>query len=185
MAQPSRTRAAIKFGFWTLAAAALVATIVQAFVSGKMAAWFYHTAAAEGYAVNADTFKDATKAHPAALRVGDFERIDGLVAVPVRKGDRLPVNCNGIITTDIVKKGKRASVDGATLTVMVPWEIQDAKGFKFKDTFKHKGIETDPWAAVWNVVMVLGLGLSLGFMAEGFTDLLGLKLEKIKHFEAH
>jgi len=185
MAEMSRKRAAIKLAFWTLAAAGLIGVIVQAFVSGKMAAWYYYRAAADGYAVNADAFKDATKASPAALAVGSFDRIDGLVAVPVKKGSRLPANCNGIITSDVVKKAKRASLSGATLTVMVPWEIQDAKGFKFKDTFKHKGIETNPWAAVWNVVMVLALGLSLGFMAEGFTDLLGFKLEKIRHFEGH
>jgi hypothetical protein len=185
MAEPSKTRAAIKFGFWTLAAALLVTMIVQAFVSGKMASWFYHTAGNDGYAINADTFKSATRDKPAILQVGQLDRIEGLVAVPVKKGDRLPANCNGIISSEILKKGKRAKLDGNTVTVMVPWEIQDAKGFKFKDTFKHKGIETDPWAAVWNVAMVLALGLALGLMAEGFTDLLGMKLEKIRHFEGH
>jgi hypothetical protein len=185
MAGMSRKRAAVKLAFWTLAAAGLISVIVEAFVSGRMAAWSYSRAAGDGYAVNADTFKDATKANPAALQVGSFERIDGLVAVPVKKGDRLPANCNGIITAEVLKKAKRASLSGATLSVSVPWEIQDAKGFKFKDTFKHKGIETNPWAAVWNVFMVLTLGLSLGFMAEGFTDLLGYKLEKIRHFEGH
>jgi hypothetical protein len=185
MARPSRTRAVIKFCFWTAMTVILVMTIVRAFTSGRMAGWYYHTAAAEGYAINADTFKSATKEKPATLQVGQYDRIDGLVAVPVKKGDRLPANCNGIITTDILKKGKRAMLAGSTITVLVPWEIQDAKGFKFKDTFKHKGIETYPWAAVWNVVMVLGLGLALGFMAEGFTDMLGMKLEKIRHFEGH
>jgi hypothetical protein len=29
--------------------------------------------------------------------------------------------------------------------------------------------------------MVLCLGLSLGLLAEGFTDLMGLKLDKIQH----
>ena len=82
----------------------------------------------------------------------------------------------------ILKEGKRATLEGNHVKVTVPWEIQQAKGFKFKDTFKHKGIETDPWAAVWNVFMVLALGLSLGFMAEGFTDLLGWKIKKIEHF---
>jgi len=41
------------------------------------------------------------------------------------------------------------------------------------------------WGAAWNVAMTLGIGLALGFMAEGFTDLLGIKLEKIRHFEGH
>ena len=59
--------------------------------------------------------------------------------------------------------------------------MKEAKGFKFKDTFKHKGVETWPWSGVWNVLIVALLGLSLGLMAEGFTDMLGLKLEKIQH----
>jgi hypothetical protein len=35
------------------------------------------------------------------------------------------------------------------------------------------------------VALVIGLGISLGYMAEGATDLFGLKLEKIRHFEGH
>ncbi len=31
--------------------------------------------------------------------------------------------------------------------------------------------------------MVIGMGLTLGYMAEGFTDMLGIKLQKIKHYE--
>jgi hypothetical protein len=185
MVEMSRKRAAIKLAFWTLAAIGLIGVIVQAFVSGKMAAWYYYRAAADGYAVNADVFRDATSASPAVLKIGQFASIDGLVAVPVKKGDRLPAHANGIILADVIAKGKRAALDGDVVRVMVPWEIQQAKGFKFKDTFKHKGVATNPWAAVWNVFMVLSLGLSLGFLAEGFTDLLGFKLEKIRHFEGH
>jgi hypothetical protein len=185
MAEMSRKRAAIKLAFWTLAAAGLVGVVLEAFVSGRMAAWFYYRAAGDGYAVNADSFRDATSAKPVVLKIERLQTIAGLVAVPVKKGDRLPANANGIVLADVIAKGKRATLDGETLKVMVPWEIQQAKGFKFKDTFKHKGIATNPWAAVWNVVMVLTLGLSLGFMAEGFTDLLGFKLDKIRHFEGH
>jgi hypothetical protein len=61
--------------------------------------------------------------------------------------------------------------------------VKESKGFKFKDTFKHKGIETWPWVGVWNVLIVALLGVSLGLMAEGFTDMLGLRLEKIRHNE--
>lgn len=181
MAGMSRKRAAIKLGFWMLVAAALIGVIVQAFVSGKMAAWYYYRAAGDGFAVNADTFRDATAAAPAVLTIGRFTTIDGPVAVPVQKGDRLPANANGIILTEVIAKGKRAALDGETVRVTVPWEIQQAKGFKFKDTFKHKGVRTWPWAAVWNVVIVFVLGLSLGLMAEGFTDMLGIRLEKIQH----
>ncbi|MFH1176921.1 MAG: hypothetical protein V1750_05900 [Acidobacteriota bacterium] len=185
MAEKTRTRAAVKFVFWTVASVILIWVVARAYVSGQMAAWFYYEAATEGYAINADAFQDANKEKPAVLQIGAFAAIDGLVAVPVKKGDRLPANCNGIITKEVIAKGKRAAIQGDTLRVMVPWEIQQSKGFKFKDTFKHKGIKTYPWGAVWNVVMVLALGLSLGLMAEGFTDVLGVKLERIRHFEGH
>jgi hypothetical protein len=181
----TKGRAVIKFCFWTAAAVTMVYTVVHTFTSGQMAAGFYHSAAVEGYAVNADSFKGATKDKPTVLQIAKADKIDGLVAVPVKKGDRLPAGCNGVITSDVIKKGKRAKLDANTIVVTTPWEIQSQSGFKFKDTFKHKGIETDPWAAVMNVLMVLGLGLSLGYMAEGFTDMLGVKLEKIRHFEGH
>lgn len=107
------------------------------------------------------------------------------MAVRVKKGDRLPRNTNGVISDKIVSEGKRATVQDSSLRVLVPWEIQQSKGFKFKDTFKHKGIETSPWGAVWNVMVVFLLGLSLGLMAEGFTDMIGIKLEKIQHHAHH
>jgi len=182
---PTRTRAVIKFLFWTAAAATLFVVVARSYSSGQMAAWYYYSAADEGYAVNANAFMDATKEHPAVLQVGSFAAIEGLQAVPVRQGDRLPANANGVILKKVVDDGKRARREGDAIVVTVPWKIEDAKGFKFKDTFKHKGIRTYPWAAVWNVAITLGLGLSLGFMAEGFTDLLGVKLEKIRHFEGH
>jgi hypothetical protein len=182
---PTRTRAAVKFLFWTAVAATLIAVVVRSHTSGQMAAWFYYSAADAGYAVNANAFVDATRDKPAVLQVGSFARIDGLQAVPVRRGDRLPANANGVILNKVVDEGKRARREGDTIVVTVPWKVDDSKGFKFKDTFKHKGIRTYPWAAVWNVALTLGLGLSLGLMAEGFTDLLGVKLKKIRHFEAH
>jgi hypothetical protein len=181
----TRTRAVIKFLFWTAVAATLIGVVARSHTSGQMAAWFYYSAAGDGYAVNADAFMDATRERPAVLQVGSWARIGGLQAVPVRKGDRLPANANGVILKKVVEEGTRARREGDTVVVTVPWRIDDSKGFKFKDTFKHKGIKTYPWAAVWNVAITLGLGLSLGLMAEGFTDLLGVKLQKIRHFEGH
>jgi hypothetical protein len=46
-------------------------------------------------------------------------------------------------------------------------------------------VKTYPWAALVNVLIVIGLGVTLGYMAEGVTDLAGYKLEKIRHFEGH
>jgi len=181
----TRARAAVKLGFWTLVAAWLVFVVARSHQSGQMAAWFYHKASIDGYAVNADTFRDATKERPVLLRIGEFDRIQGPVAVPVKKGDLLPANANGVIGLELLAKGTRATLQGEAISVAVPWEIQQSKGFKFKDTFKHKGVQTYPWSGVWNVVVTLGLGFSLGCLAEGFTDLLGLKLEKIRHFEGH
>ncbi len=185
MAESSKARAVVKFCFWALAAAGLIVLVARSYTSGQMAAWFYYTAKIEGYAVNTDSIMQATKEKPAVLKVGAFNRVDGGTAVPVRKGDRLPANATGVIGADEVKKGKRVRLEADTLMVMVPWQIAQQSGFKYKDSFKHKGIRTDPWASVWNVLVTLLLGLSLGFMAEGFTDLLGIKLEKIRHFEGH
>lgn len=185
MAGSSRTRAAVKFCFWALAAAALIFVVARSHGSGQMATWFYYSAKIDGFAVNADSIADATRERPALLRVGSFERVDGGTAVPVRKGDRLPLNATGVISQDDVRKGRRVRLEGDTLTVTVPWQIAQQSGFRYKDTFKHKGIRTYPWAAVWNVLITFGLGISLGYMAEGFTDLLGVKIEKIRHFERH
>ena len=160
-------------------------TVAKSYTSGQMAAWYYHTAATDGYAINADTFMDATKDRPAMLPVATVERIEGPVAVAVKKGDRLPANANGLIAQEVLDKGDRAVLEGGVIKVSLPWQIKEAKGFKYKDTFKHKGIKTYPWAAVWNVLMTLGLGLTLGLMAEAITDLSGLKFEKIRHFEGH
>ncbi len=177
----TKRRGVIKFAFWTVVAALVMGFTVRSYMSGQMAEWFYHRAAVSGYAVNVDLFKDASKSKPASLRVVKGGDINGLVAVRVAKGDRLPRNTNGVISDETVAKAKRVLLDGDTLQVMVPWEVKESKGFKFKDSFKHKGVETWPWAGLWNVIIVALLGLSLGLMAEGFTDMLGLKLEKIRH----
>jgi hypothetical protein len=180
-APSSRRRGVIKFAFWALVAGGVMTLTVRSYRNGQMAEWFYHRASVSGYAVNADTFKDASKSRPMTLAVITGGEITGLQAIRVQKGDRLPRNTNGVISDETLAKGKRAVVVGATLEVREPWQIKDAKGFKFKDTFKHKGVETWPWSGLWNLVIVGLLGLSLGLMAEGFTDMLGLRLEKIKH----
>ncbi|MBI5498797.1 MAG: hypothetical protein HY907_01030 [Deltaproteobacteria bacterium] len=185
MAVQTRGRAAIKFAFWTLAAGGVIGVVVHSFVSGQMESWYYHRAASDGYAVNADSFHDATKERPASLEIADVKEITGLQAVPVKKGDLLPRWANGVISSKEVKDGKRVALVAGRLEVRVPWQIKSAKGFKYKDTFKHKGIETYPGGAVWNVVIVLLLGVTLGYMAEGFTDLLGLKIKRLQHHVGH
>ncbi len=185
MAEQSKGRAAIKFLFWTAAAVAVIVYVAESYATGKMVSAYYHSATLDGYAINSNTFGEATKENPVALTIGAFEKIEGPVAVPVKKGDRLPVNANGIISKQVLEEGRRARLEGETIQVLVPWEIKESKGFKYKDTFKHKGVKTDPWSGVWNVAMVILLGITLGFMAEGFTDLLGWKIHKIRHFEGH
>lgn len=113
----------------------------------------------EGYAVNTKSFVDATKERPAILKIEPgAQKIDGMVAVPVKKGDRLPEGENGVIEKKVVEAAKRAKVEGDKLIVMVPWEIKESKGFKYKDTFIHKGIKTNPWSGVWNVAVVIAMG---------------------------
>jgi hypothetical protein len=177
----TRKRGIVKFTFWAIIAACVTIGTVRSYTSGQMVAWFYHRAAESGYAINVNTFKQASKDNPASLRIVGAAEIDGPVAVRVRKGDLLPRNANGVISDQTLAKGKRALVTGSVLKVLVPWEIKEAKGFKFKDSFQHKGIETWPWSGVWNVLIVLLLGISLGLMAEGFTDMLGIRIEKIQH----
>jgi hypothetical protein len=182
LAENHKQRGTIKFVVWTAASIALMWFAVNSYTSGQMARWYYYQSTVDGYAVNANAFKTASKEKPAVLAVGKFEEIKGLQAVPVKKGDRLPLQCNGIIGNDVLKDGKRAKLEGDKIVVTVPWQIKEAKGFKYKDTFTHKGIQTNPWSGVWNVAVVIGLGLCLGLMAEGFTDLLGWKIKKIEHY---
>ena len=181
MAEVKRGKAAFKFCFWLVASVALFGYIIYTYNSGQMIRWYYYTASLDGYAIDANQSMNATKDKPVVLSIRKQDQVDGLVAIPVSKGDRLPKSANGVISLAEVKSGKRAVVQGETIKVTVPWQIKEAKGFKFKDTFKHKGIRTNPWAGLWNVAMVLTLGLSLGLVAEGFTDLMGYKIEKIQH----
>lgn len=181
MAVPSKTKGWFKFLFWAMAAVGISWYVWSSYNSGLIVSWYYYRAAQDGYAINANTFKDATKENPAILEIGTWEKLDGLVAVHIKKGDRLPANTNGVITMDEIKSGKRVSLEGDTIKVTVPWQIKEAKGFKYKDTFKHKAIKTNPWSGAWNVAIVIALGLALGLMAEGFTDIMGMKLEKIVH----
>jgi hypothetical protein len=181
MRPPSRERAALKFLAWLLVSAALFGYAINEYASGAMLRWYYYQAKADGYAVNARAFAEATPAHPAALQIGAFTRVDGLRAVRVRAGDRLPEGATGVIDADTVRKGMRARLDGDHLLVLVPWEVRESNGFTFRDGFAHKNIRANPLSGVWNLVMVLLMGLSLGLMAEGFTDLLGVRLQKSDH----
>lgn len=177
----SKTTGAIKFVFWFAVSIGLFYYASWSYTSGQMVSWYYYEAKTDGYAVHSAYFKNATKENPAMLQIGKFDKIEGLQAVEVKKGDRLPKNTDGIIDKKVIKDEKRAKLEGGMLKVMVASEVKDARGFKYKDTFKHKGILTNPWAGAWNVVMVLIIGLALGLMAEGFTDIMGLKLDKIVH----
>jgi len=180
-----RRRAVFKFTFWTLISVGLATYAFQSYYSGQMVRWYYHTAKFDGYAVNPHAFMDATAEDPAFLDVGGFDTIEGLHAVPVRKGGRLPINATGIISLDEIRSGKRVLMEGDRIKVVKPWVIQESKGFKYKDTFTHKGIRTNPWSGVWNVIIILSLGLALGLMAEGFTDILGIKIDKTTHHVGH
>jgi hypothetical protein len=185
--QTHRKKASVKMLFWVIVTAVLISYIVHSYTNGQMIRWYYYKASVDGYAVDANTFATATKDKPADLTMLTAGEIKGLQAVPVRAGDRLPEHANGVISASDLKAGKRVSMNAKTNTirVMVPSQIKESKGLKYKDTFKHKGIRTNPWAALWNVSMVLMLGLSLGLLAEGVTDWMGMKIEKIDHAIAH
>lgn len=181
MADNQKSRGAIKFVFWMALALGLIGYATWSYTSGQMVEWYYYKAKTDGYAVNANSFLTATKEKPISLAIGKFNPITGLQAVAVKKGERLPTNTNGIISKKELDEGKRVKLDGDKLVVMVPIQIKEARGFKFKDSYKHKGVETNPWSGVWNVLWILALGVCLGYSAEGMTDMFGLKLTKIQH----
>jgi hypothetical protein len=183
MKEINKGRGAVKFLFWLAVGVGLFYYAFHTYYSGQMVSWYYYKAKSDGYAVNADALKGYSKEKPALLAIGSFEKIDGLQAVPVKKGDRLPGNANGIISQAQLKKGERVLLEDRFLKVLVPMKIREAKGFKYKDTYKHKEVQTNPWSGVWNVLMILAIGFALGLTAEGFTDMMGYKLEKIDHFE--
>jgi hypothetical protein len=185
METQSRGRALIKFLFWMVATVLTFSYTINTYRSGQLVRWYYFQAKADGYAINAKAFEQATRERPVSLAVGDFPDVRGLRAARVTKGSRLPEGTNGVIDLATVDAGDRVRLDGGQLVVTVPWQIKEAKGFKFRDGFTHKNIRTNPWAGLWNLVMVGLVGLCLGFLAEGFTDVLGLKFEKIDHSVGH
>jgi hypothetical protein len=181
MADNQKSRGAVKLVFWAALALGLIGYAWWSYTSGQMVEWYYYKAKTDGYAVNANAFLNATKEKPMTLEIGKFNPIEGLQAVAVKKGDRLPTNTNGIISKKELDEGKRVKLDGDKIVVMVPIQVKEARGFKFKDSYKHKGIETNPWSGPWNVAWILALGVCLGYSAEGLTDCFGLKLTKIQH----
>src|SRR5512143_798004 len=102
-------RGVVKFAFWTVIAATVIGFTVRSYTSGQMAEWFYHRAAVSGYAVNVDQLQNASQGQPAVLRVVHDRQIDGLVAVRVEAGDRLPRNTTGVISDETLAKGRRAA----------------------------------------------------------------------------
>lgn len=185
MENNGRMRGTIKFLFWAAAAAGVFWYAIGFYRSGKMVHWYYYQAKADGYAVNARAFMDATPEKPALLEIGDFGTLDGLQAKLVKKGEILPSNTTGVIALDLVEQGRRVALDGGRLKVSVPWEWHEKKGFRYKDSFTHKNVKTNPLSGVWNLVMVGLIGLCLGYLAEGFTDMLGWKFKKIDHTVGH
>ncbi len=180
-----RLRAAVKFFFWAAATLVVFTYAIHFYRSGKMVHWYYYKAKADGFAVNTKTFADASPEKPASLAVGDFKILDGLKATPVKAGDILPAETTGVIDLRTVEDGKRVRLRGDRLDILVPWQFKEAKGFKYKDSFTHKNIKTNPVSGVWNLVMVGLIGLCLGYLAEGFTDFIGLKFKKIDHTVGH
>jgi len=108
---PSKGRAWFKFLFWTVVSVAIFTYASHTYTSGQMIRWYYYTAATDGYAINANTFMGATKENPAVLQIGELSRISGLQAVPVKKGQRLPDNTNGILSTEEIRSGKRVALE--------------------------------------------------------------------------
>jgi len=187
MTPTEKKKAWVKLIFWFAASVALASYMVYSYASGQMVRWYYYTASTDGYAIDANTFNKATPAQPVRLAITASDEIIGTQAVPVKNGQRLPAHTNGVISLSDLKSGKRVALESEanSIRVMVPSRIAESKGFKYRDTFKHKGVRTNPWSGVWNVAMILILGFSLGKFAEGATDCMSIKIEKIDHAIAH
>jgi hypothetical protein len=180
-----RRRALIKFVFWALSTAVVFGYAISTYRSGQMVHWYYFKAKADGYALNTRLVARATPQKPATLAVGTFEDVKGLRAVPVKRGDVLPEGATGVIDLATITEGRRARISGSSLIVMIPWQLVESKGFMYRDEFTRQNVQTNPRSGVWNVLMIVAMGLSLGYLAEGFTELLGLRLKKIDHSVGH
>ena len=101
----------------------------------------------------------------------------------MKKGDRLPTNTNGVIDEKTVEEGKRVTLDGNTLKVTVPSKSRKPKGSSTGTPSSTRGSKRYRGEGSGAVGFILALGFALGLMAEGFTDMCGYKLEKIKHYE--
>ncbi len=139
MAEASKTRGAIKFIVWAAIAVALIGYLWIEYYNGTLIGWYYYKAKSDGWAINSETFKDATKDKPAVLQIGSFDKIEGLQAVPVKKGDRLPTNTNGIIDKKTVTEGKRVTFEGNTLKVTVAEPSQGIQGIQIQGYFQAQG----------------------------------------------
>lgn len=185
MGLSSRHRAWIKFVFWTLTTVVVFSYAISTYRSGQMVHWYYFKAKADGYALNTRLVANATPENPATLAVGTFENVNGLRAVAVKKGDVLPEGATGVIDLVTIAEGKRVKLSNSSLIVMIPWQLVESKGFMYRDEFTHQNVQTNPRSGAWNVLMIAAIGLSLGYLAEGFTELLGLRLKKIDHTVVH
>ena len=144
MADASTTRGAIKFIVSAAIVAALIAYLWVEYYNGTLISWYYYQAASDGWAINSDAFKNASKDEPASLEIGSFQKIEGLQAVPVKKGERLPPNTNGVIDEKTVQEGKRVTLEGNTLKVTVPYKLRTTAGFKVQGILQAQGYRNIP-----------------------------------------
>ncbi|MHB1132958.1 MAG: hypothetical protein ACYC4L_11275 [Chloroflexota bacterium] len=178
-------RTMVRLVFWAVAAALIFAFVVNSYTSGEMVNWFYYRASLDGYAIDDRAFMDATTEQPAFVTIVQQDFISGPQAVRVRAGDLMPRGANGVIADAEVQDGKRVALEGNRIKVMVPTQLKEAKGITYKDTYKHKGIQTNPLSGPWNVLVVLTMGLTMGMLAQALTDLFGLEFKQATKASAH
>lgn len=180
-----RGRALIRLGFWAIATALIFGFAINSYTSGEMVNWFYYRAKVTGYAINDRAFMEATREQPVYLAIVEKDSLAGAEAVRVKAGDLLPRGANGVIEDAELQDGKRVALEGKQIKVMVPIQIKEAKGVTYKDTYKHKGVETNPLSGPWNVVVVIVMGLTMGMLAQAFTDYFGLEFKQPAKGAAH
>ncbi|MHB1416642.1 MAG: hypothetical protein ACYC1C_15450 [Chloroflexota bacterium] len=181
MHKNERTRNLIKLAFWSLATAIVFGYAINTFVGGGLTGMYFYKAKADGYAIHYGTVENATPAQPVLLTVTDSSVVEGNQAVPVKKGDLLPANTSSVISQAEVEDGRRVKLEDGQLAVLIPWEVTTSHGVASKESLRNKNIETDPMGGVWNLVMVMLMGLCLGLLGESVTDVMGIKVKKTAH----
>jgi len=179
MAEVNRGKAAFKFCFWLVVSIALFAYVIHTYNSGQMIQWYYYTARSMVTPVNANGFMNATKEKPSCSVSGSRTRWTVWWRSRCPRGTGCQ-ECEWRHFPDRNQIGKKGRPGGEKVKVTVPWQIKETKGSstrtpsstRHQDQSLGRGLECGHGAPPGAVTRLL---------AEGLTDIMGLKIGKIQH----